>query len=106
LQEKEAEIKKGISLFEEIYLNVIVKFNGEKAEELANVGFASGGPFYWLGGEMTKVIVDNSGKEKLASIIPYGGITFFKTYLDAVKKSKNEKNMFSRELSNYILNIK
>lgn len=106
LQEKEAEIKKGISLLEEIYLNVIVKFNTEKAEELANMGFASGGPFYWLGGEMTSVIVESLGKEKLASIVPYGGITFFKTYLDAVKKLKNEKNIFSRELSNYILNIK
>jgi hypothetical protein len=106
LQEKETEIKKGISLFEEVYLNVIVEFNSEKAQELADVGFASGGPFYWLGGEMTRVIVENSGKEKLASIIPYGGITFFKTYLDAVGKSKDEKNIFSSELSNYIFNIR
>ena len=106
LQEKEAEIKKGISLFEEMYLNLIVKFNYEKAQESANAGFASGGPFYWLGEEMTRVIVDNLGREKLASIIPYGGITFFKTYFDAIKKSKNKKNMFSRESTDYILNIR
>lgn len=105
IKQKETEVEKGISLLEELYLNTVVKFNREKAGELANEGFASGGPFYWLGAEMTSVVVENMGNEKLASIIPYGGITFFKTYLDAAGKSKNEKNMFSSELSNFILNI-
>jgi hypothetical protein len=64
------------------------------------------GPFYWVGAEMSRVIVDELGKKKLASIIPYGGIAFIKAYFSAVKKSKIDKNMFNKTLVEYILKLK
>jgi len=49
------------------------------------------------------LIVDELGKEQLATIIPYGGIRFFKTYFKAVKKSNKTSNMFSDKMTKYIL---
>jgi len=104
--EKDIAIKKGIQLLEEIHSNTIVNYDAEKAQQLANEGIAGAGPFYWLGAEMSRVIVIALGKEKLASIIPFGGITFFKTYIAAVEKSNKNENMFDEPLIEYIQKLK
>ncbi len=46
------------------------------------------------------------GKEKLASIIPYSGLTFFKLYSEAVNKAGTEKNLLSEEVTNFIKSLK
>jgi hypothetical protein len=77
-----------------------------KVQAMADDGIQGGGPFYYFGAEMTKVIVTHFGKEKLASIIPYGGITFFKTYLEAVNKAGTERNLLSEDVTNFIKSLK
>jgi len=104
--EREIAIKKGIALLDEVYSNTIINYDAKKTVQLKNKGLMGGGPFYWVGAEMSRVIVDELGKEKLASIIPYGGITFIKAYFSAVKKSKTDKNMFSKAFVEYILKLK
>lgn len=104
--EKDIAIKKGIQLLEEIHSNTIVNYDAEKAQQLANEGIAGAGPFYWLGAEMSRIIVIALGKEKLASIIPFGGMAFFKTYITAVEKSKKTENMFGETLIEYIQKLK
>jgi len=103
-EENELAIKEGIKLMEGIYTNTITKYDAIKTRELQNKGIVSAGPFYWLGAEMSKVIVDELGKGQLAAIIPNGGILFLKTYFKAVEKSKKTINMFSDTLTKYILN--
>jgi hypothetical protein len=41
-----------------------------------------------------------------ASIIPFGGITFFKTHIAAVEKSNKNENMFDEPLIEYIQKLK
>jgi hypothetical protein len=101
-----AAVKKGTELLEDVFQNTIINYNAQKAQEIADDGIQGGGPFYYLGAEMTKVIVANLGKEKLASIIPYGGITFFKTYLEAVNKSGTEKNLLGEDVTKFIKDLK
>ena len=74
-----------------------------KSKDLQNKGVASAGPFYWLGSAMTKVVIDELGEKRLASIIPNGGVTFFATYFEAVNKSNKSTNIFSEAVSEYIL---
>ena len=103
--ENDLMIKQGITLFEAYFKNTIEKNIPKEARKLKNKGVASAGPFYWLGAEMSRVIVSNSNTKKLASIIPYDGVKFFQTYIKAIKKSKKHKNMFSEEAIQYILAI-
>jgi hypothetical protein len=42
----------------------------------------------------------------LASIIPNQGVTFFKTYIEAVKKSKKHQNLLGADLEKYINSMK
>jgi len=100
-EEYEIAVKEGIVLMEAIYDNTINTYDIVRMRELQNKGVAGAGPFYWLGAEMSKVIVDEQGKEQLANTIPDGGVYFFKTYFKAAGK---EKNMFSDTFTNYILN--
>ena len=104
--DKEAAIKRGVHLIQEIYNNTQADFDVDTIITFINEGVAGAGPFYWLGAEMSRIIVDELGKEKFASIIPYGGITFLKSYMSAVKTSKITKNMFSKSFTNYLQNLK
>ncbi len=104
--EYEIAIAKAGKLLDSLYQYTIVKYNEEKAQTIADDGIQGGGPFYYFGAEMTKTIVTNLGKEKLASIIPHGGITFFKTYLEAVEKSGSTKNLLSGEVTKFINSLK
>jgi hypothetical protein len=99
-------VSKGAIIFEDVYKNTIVKHDAQKAQDLSDAGIQGGGPFYWLGAEMSKTIVEVFGEEKLASIIPYQGIIFFKTYFDAVKTSKKHKNLFGSEVEKYMRTLK
>jgi len=97
-----SKIKQGIALFESYYKNTIQKHTPKEAQKLKNKGIASAGPFYWMGAEMSRVIVTGYTTKKLASIIPYDGVKFFQTYFKAIKKSKKNKNLFSKEVMQYI----
>lgn len=97
-------VKEGIQLIEDVYANTITDYDAMKAKEATNKGVSGAGPFYWLGAEMSRVIVDELGKERLAVIIPDGGAVFFKTYFEAVTISQKTKNMFSDTVTTYILN--
>jgi len=101
--ENNLKIKQGIVLFESYYKNTIQKYAPKEAGKLKNKGIAGAGPFYWLGAEMTRVIVAVYNTKKLASIIPYDGMKFFQTYLEAIKKSTKYKNMFDKETTQFIL---
>ena len=101
--EKTNAVEEGIELLEGFYTNTIVDYDAKKSQEMFNKGIASAGPFYWLGAEMSKVIVDEVSSDKLAETIPHGGIAFFKAYFAVVKESKKTTNMFSDELTKYIL---
>lgn len=104
--EREEAIGKGIQILEEIYTNTIVNYDAVKTRQLINKGVEGGGPFYWLGAEISGIIEKESGKEALASIIPYNGATFMKSYLTAVQKSKTNKSMFSNSIVEFIQNLK
>jgi len=104
--ENDQKIKQGVDLFEAYYKNTIQKHDPKEAQKLKNKGVASAGPFYWLGAEMSRVIVAEYNTKKLASIIPFDGVKFFQTYFKAIKKSKKYKNMFSKETTKFILSIK
>lgn len=104
--EYNAAVKKGTEILEDVFQNTIINYNAQKAQELADQGIEGGGPFYYLGAEMTKTIVKYLGKEKLASIIPYGGITFFKTYIEAIEKAGNERNLLSEEFTKFVKSLK
>lgn len=101
-----AAVKKGAELLEDVFQNTIINYNSQKAQEIADDGISGGGPFYYLGAEMTKTIVTHLGKEKLASIMPYGGITFFKTYLEAVNKLRKEQHLLSEKVAKFIKSLK
>jgi hypothetical protein len=102
----DAAVVKGAEIFENVYKNTVIKHDNDKAQKLSDEGIQGGGPFYWLGAEMSKTIVEVLGKEKLAAIIPYQGITFFRTYFDAVNKSKKHKNLFSTDIEKYMKTLK
>jgi len=101
--ENELKIKQGIGLFEAYYKNTIQAHTPKEAQKIKNKGVSSAGPFYWLGAEMSRVIVTEYSTKKLASIIPYHGVKFFQTYFKAIKKSKKHKNMFSKETTQFIV---
>ena len=105
-QEYEAAAKKGCVLIEGVFQNTIIKFNPHKAQALSDEGIEMGGPFYWTGAEMSRVIVEVFGKERLAAIIPFGGITLFQTYFSALKHSKSHLIIFSPEFEKYITEMK
>ena len=100
--ENKAKIKQGTELVHSYYENTIKKYDAKNARKIRDKGIAGGGPFYWLGAEMSRVIVQEYSSKKLASIIPYNGVKFFQTYFNAIKKSKKNKNLFSIELTEYI----
>jgi hypothetical protein len=103
--EKKNNIKKGVDILESYYKNTIIKFNKKIAKNLRNKGIAGGGPFYWMGAEMSRVIVDVYNTKKLASILPYNGVKFFQTYFKEINMSKKYKNLFSNEVTEYILTL-
>ena len=101
--ERVLAIKEGIRLLEGVYESTIIKFDEHSAMQLQNSGIAGAGPFYWLGAEMSRVIVSEQGSKALATTIPKGGIAFFKAYFSAVQISKSEQNMFNSDFREYIL---
>ena len=103
--EKEDAIYKGIQILEEIYSNTIINYDISATKKLVNKGIANSGPFYWLGAEMSSVILIENGKKELVSLIPFGGIAFFQSYMEAIKKSNTTKNMFSKSFTDYIQNL-
>jgi len=103
--ENELKIKQGIALFEAYFKNTIQEYAPKEAQKIKNNGVSNAGPFYWLGAEMSRVIVATYHTKKLASIIPYGGVKFFQTYFDAIKKSKKHDNLFAKEITQFIMNM-
>lgn len=95
-------VNKGAALVNDIYTTAIVKHDKEHAQALYDQGIAGGGPFYFLGAELSKTIVAELGEKKLAAIIPYGGVTFFKVYFQAVGHSKKFSNKFSPQFEQYV----
>jgi hypothetical protein len=100
--ENKLKIKQGIELIQSYFENTIKMYDAKNARKIRDKGIAGGGPFYWLGAEMSRVIVQEYSSKKLASIIPYNGVKFFQTYFNAIKKSKKNKNLFSKEFTEYI----
>ena len=100
--ENKLKIKQGIELVHSYFENTIKTHNKKEAIKIRNKGIAGGGPFYWLGAEMSRIIVAEYNTKKLASIIPYDGVKFFQTYFKAIKKSRKNKNLFSKEFTQYV----
>lgn len=105
-KERDDKIEKGNQLLVEVYENTIINYNEDKSQQLVNEGVAGAGPFYWLGAEMSRMIINELGKEKLASIIPVGGVAFIKLFLDAINKSELKKIHFSESFIDFIQNLK
>jgi len=95
-------VNRGAGLIEEIYTSTIVKYDEENAQSLFDQGIGGGGPFYYMGAEMSKTIVAELGEKKLAGIIPYDGLRFFKIYFEAIDHSKKYRNKFSPQFERYI----
>lgn len=103
--EKKAAVERGVQLVEEIFNNTQTNFSVDTITALINEGVSNSGPFYWLGEEMSRIIIDELGLEEFTSIIPYQGISFMKGYLRAVKKSNLNSNMYSTSFTDYIQNL-
>lgn len=97
-----AAVHEGAALAEKGYNATIVAYDEKKAASIFDDGIAGGGPFYFMGAEMSKTIVAELGEKTLAGIIPYDGIMFFKTYFKAVDHSKKYTNKFSAPFEQYI----
>ena len=105
-EQYEEEVRKGAALLDAIFTESAKPEPDENTlNQLINDGVSSAGPFYWIGAEMTKVIVDEMGKKTFANTIPLDGIAFTKTYIRAVRKSKNQTNIFGTELANHIVKM-
>ena len=101
--EYEDEVKRGVSLLEEIFIeSTKPEPNEDTLDKLVNEGVSGAGPFYWLGAEMTKVIVEELGNKELAKTIPKDGKAFTKAYNRSTQNSKKNKNLFSNALMNYL----
>ena len=66
--------------------------------ELLNQGVSGGGAFYWLGAEMSRVIVETLGPAALAGTLRDGGVVFVKTYVRALERSRTAPRRFSPDL--------
>jgi hypothetical protein len=66
--------------------------------DLLNRGVSGGGAFYWLGAEMSRVIVETLGAPALAATLRDGGVAFVKTYLRALDRSRSAPRRLSSEL--------
>ncbi len=83
--EYRAAIAKGKQLFEEV---IVALKNNDKDKINSNyvLGVRGAGPFYYLGADMTGIIVKAFGNDKIKEILPQGSVAFFKAFNDACKK--------------------
>lgn len=88
-------VTKGIALFDKLASAT----TADEAQQLVNDGTKSAGPFYWLGAEMSRVIVDAGGRAALAATLRSGGPCFFDAYFKALKKRPKEKPLFSADVA-------
>lgn len=55
-------------------------YDRKAAQTIIDSGVSGGGPFYWLGAAMAKVIVEQLGEQALAETFREDGIGFLRTY--------------------------
>ena len=94
----QAAVERGRVLLQGVYQASVVTYNPNKLQKLADEGISGAGPFYWLGAEMSRVIVEQLGAKKLANVVPLGGVAFCRLYFQAVAKTKNKQNLFPTAL--------
>lgn len=78
-------LEKGKRLLADLDQAVHKSREAEVAQRLVNQGTSGAGPFYWIGREMTKVIVAARGKSVLHDILREGTPGFFRAYAEAIQ---------------------
>jgi hypothetical protein len=63
-------------------------FNGDSAQKINDAGVAGGGPYYWLGAAMAKVIADQNGPKSIGRAFNSDPIEFIRTYARLAAKTK------------------
>jgi len=58
---------------------------------------AGGGPFYWLGSAMSKLIVEELGADALANTLKHDELEFLRTFLRARRKAPKAPQYFTSE---------
>ncbi|MEJ2251386.1 MAG: hypothetical protein P8Y97_17255, partial [Candidatus Lokiarchaeota archaeon] len=81
-------IKEGFNLLNSIYNKIYDEDDLEKVEELINKGMISNGPFYSVGYYMSKMVVDNFGKNGRYPELIKGVLYFFRLYISLFEEPK------------------
>lgn len=71
--------------------------DAREAQNLVNEGTRGGGPFYFVGAEMSRMIVADGGAKALAGTLKCGGLCFFDAYVKAVRRQPKEKMLFTAD---------
>jgi hypothetical protein len=77
-EEQAGRVARGVELLREL-----LDADAKRADEIVNEGVRGSGPFYWLGLEMARAIVDAGGPSALARILPGGARAFIEAYVAA-----------------------
>jgi hypothetical protein len=70
----------------------------QAAQSALNTGQAGAGPFYWLGVEMSRTIVDVLGRPALAATLRSGSGGFLRTYVKAARRKPGAPRYLSPQI--------
>lgn len=75
--DREESIRQGGEILAEAFATIYTDRNVGRAEEIANNGLRSNGPFYWFGARIAESIVAKGGNGALAAALTAGAPAFF-----------------------------
>jgi len=73
-------------------------FNADSAQTINDNGVSGGGPYYWLGAAMAKVIVDHEGPKAIGRAFNSNPIEFIRTYARVARKTKDGPRLVPPEI--------
>ena len=82
----QAMIGSAQSLLVDLERALFVEHDRKRAQNLVDEGSANAGPLYWLGREMSRVIVEDGGAAALGAVLPQGATGFVRAYQRAAAR--------------------
>ena len=80
-EDRRASIDRGTELLGECHRAIYEAGDSDQADELANEGLRSNGPFYWLGEALTRAIVEADGPATIGEMLERGAPAFVRRAL-------------------------